>query len=60
MNVQIQIALYDDETAQRWEEAERAVAQELGVEPDDLARQDVARELVEAYLGGEPLGRWRR
>lgn len=53
------VAIYDAETEQRWQEAEKVVAQELDVDVGDLTRQDVARELAEAYLGGDALGRWR-
>lgn len=42
-----------------WQEAEKAVAETLDVEPDELSRTEVCRELAEAYTGKQPLGRWR-
>jgi len=35
------------------------VSVEREVDVDDLARWEVARELAEAYTGGDALGGWR-
>lgn len=55
----LNIQLRDSESQQVWQQAEQAVAQSLGVDPDSLSRAEVARELAEAYTGQNPLGRWQ-
>lgn len=42
-------------TKPRYEEAKEAVAVEIGEEP---THDQVIRELVEAYCGGDACGRW--
>jgi len=55
LNVQIK----EDEHQQAWRAAEQAVAETLDEDPENLSRQEIARELSEAYAGGDSLGRWR-
>lgn len=43
-------------TKPRLEQAKKVVAEEIGEEPSNA---DVIEELVQAYLGNEPLGEWR-
>jgi len=56
---QLGVMISDDATKRAWEEAEEAVADELGVGVNELAGWEVARELAEAYTGGDALGGWR-
>lgn len=53
---QWQVALHPNDRP-RFEEAKDAVAEEIGENPTN---GDVVRELMEAYLGGDALGRWRQ
>jgi len=55
----LNVQLRRSEDQQVWEQAERAVAESLNTDPDSLSRPEVARELAEAYVGGNPLGRWQ-
>jgi hypothetical protein len=43
-------------TEPRFEQAKESVAQEIGGEPSNA---DVVEELIQAYLGNQPLGEWR-
>jgi hypothetical protein len=56
---QIHLGRSDGDTAKRYREAKQVVAEELDEGVEDLTEKAVVRELVEAYLGGDALGRWR-
>ena len=55
LNVQIK----EDEHQQAWRAAEQAVAETLDVDKDELTRQEIARELSEAYVGHNGCGKWK-
>lgn len=55
----LNVQLTDETDKQVWQAAERAVAESLGVDVDELTRPQVARELAEAYTGGDANGRWQ-
>jgi len=55
---QLVISVTDEATKERWEECVQIAADELGKDPEDVARWEVLRELTEAYSGGDPLGEW--
>lgn len=59
MSKMFQIGVRDRDTIRRFEEVKPLVADELGVDPDELHRWQVVREAIEAYSGGDALGRWR-
>lgn len=54
-NIYIESDRHPD-TVEAFEEASDVVAEELG---EDVARWEVVRELSEAYLGRDALGKWR-
>lgn len=56
---QLVISVTDAETKKKWSQCRELVAEELDVDPDELTRWEVLRELTEAYSGGESLGKWR-
>ena len=43
-------------TKPRFEQAKESVAKEIGGKPTNA---DVVEELVQAYLGNQPLGEWQ-
>jgi hypothetical protein len=43
-------------TKPRFEQAKESVAEEIGGEPSNA---DVVEELIQAYLGNQPLGEWQ-
>jgi hypothetical protein len=55
LNVQIK----EKEHQQAWRAAEQAVAETLDEDPENLTRQEIARELSEAYCGRDACGRWK-
>jgi len=55
----VAVQIRDEEHKEVWWQVEELVADTLNVDREELTRQEIARELSEAYAGGDSLGRWR-
>jgi hypothetical protein len=55
----VAVQIRDEEHKEAWWQVEQLVADTLNVDREELTRQEIAREICEAYTGGESLGRWR-
>jgi len=55
----VAVQIRDEEHKEAWWQVEQLVADTLDVDRGELSRQEIARELSEAYAGGDSLGRWR-
>jgi antitoxin component HigA of HigAB toxin-antitoxin module len=55
----VAVQIRDEEHKEAWWQVEQLVADTLNVNKEELTRQEIARELAEAYTGGDSLGRWQ-